>query len=108
MKSLLNTCKWTIVDKFLRICPSIDIICSEFSKNFPGKETIKMGAYNMGHVFIDFDNLDDHLYVSSRKFIMIGTDMVMTLKNGLLDSSWRGNPPMPLFGLCYLPPIALL
>ncbi|OIT02730.1 hypothetical protein A4A49_10946 [Nicotiana attenuata] len=77
---LAQTCKWTIIGKFLRIRPSIDIIRSEFSKNFPGKGTIKIGAYDMKHVFINFDNVEDHADVSSRNFTMIGSDTVMTLE----------------------------
>lgn len=66
---LAQTCKWTIIGKFSQIRPSIDIIRREFTKIIPGKGNIKIGAYDMHHVFLDFDNIEDHLNVLSRNFI---------------------------------------
>lgn len=76
---LAQTCKWKIIGKFLRNRPSIDIFRGEFAKCFPRKGTIKIGAYDLKHVFIDFDNLDDHLNVISRNLIIIGSETVMSL-----------------------------
>ncbi|WMV18919.1 hypothetical protein MTR67_012304 [Solanum verrucosum] len=50
---LAQTCKWTILGKFSQIRPSIDIIRREFTKIIPGKGNIKIGAYDMHHVFLD-------------------------------------------------------
>ncbi|WMV47683.1 hypothetical protein MTR67_041068 [Solanum verrucosum] len=69
---LAQTCKWAIIGKFSQIRPSIDIIRREFTKIIPGKGNIKIRAYDMHHVFLDFDNIEDHLNVLSRNFIHLG------------------------------------
>lgn len=58
---LAQTCKWTLIGKFSQIRPSIDIIRKDFAKIIPGKGVSTIGAYDMRHVFIDFDNVEGHL-----------------------------------------------
>lgn len=50
-----ETFKWTIIGKFTRTRPSIDIIRDEFTRLIPARGKIYIGAYDMKHVFIDFD-----------------------------------------------------
>ncbi|KAH0679898.1 hypothetical protein KY284_020983 [Solanum tuberosum] len=76
---LAQMCKWTIIGKFSQIRPSIDIIRREFTKIIPGKGNIKIGAYDMHHVFLDFDNIKDHLNVLSRNFIHLGGLNIMKI-----------------------------
>lgn len=77
---LAQTCKWTIFGKFTRIRPSIELICSEFAKTIPGKGNVKIGAYDMHHVFIDFDNKEDHSEVISRNYMSFGRDNTMVIQ----------------------------
>ncbi|KAG5599844.1 hypothetical protein H5410_031214 [Solanum commersonii] len=76
---LAQTCKWTIIGKFSHIRPCINIIRREFAKIIPGKGTIRIGAFDMHHVFLDFDNLEDHLNVLSRNFIQLGGLNIMKI-----------------------------
>lgn len=76
---LTQTCKWTIRGKFSQICPSIDIIRREFPKIIPGKGIIKIRAYDMYHVFLYFDHIEDHLNVLSRTFIHLGGLNIMKI-----------------------------
>ncbi|KAH0671069.1 hypothetical protein KY289_025562 [Solanum tuberosum] len=43
------------------------------------KRNIKIGAYDMHHVFLDFDNIEDHLNVLSRNFIHLGGLNIMKI-----------------------------
>ncbi|OIT27626.1 hypothetical protein A4A49_25768 [Nicotiana attenuata] len=76
---LAQTCKWTIIGKFSHIRPSIDSIRSEFAKIIKSKGSIKIGAYDLHHVFIDFDNIEDHRNVLSRNYINLGGDKIMKI-----------------------------
>ncbi|KAH0719037.1 hypothetical protein KY290_015709 [Solanum tuberosum] len=76
---LAQTCKWTIIGKFSQIRPSIDIIRREFTKIIPGKGNIKIGVYDIHHVFLDFDNIEDYLNVLSRNFIHLGGLNIMKI-----------------------------
>ncbi|KAG5630910.1 hypothetical protein H5410_002627 [Solanum commersonii] len=77
---LAQTCKWTLVGKFSKIRPSIDIIRKDFAEIIPGKGVITIGAYDMRHVFINFDNIEDHLDVASRSYIPLRGDVIMKIK----------------------------
>ncbi|KAG5592792.1 hypothetical protein H5410_043306 [Solanum commersonii] len=76
---LTQTCKWTIIGNISHIRPSIDIIQKEFAKMISSKGNVKIGAYNMHHVFIDFDNVDDHLNVYSKNFLTFGETHLMKI-----------------------------
>lgn len=50
------------------------------SANFiPVKGCITIGAFDIYHVFIDFDNEEEHIDVSSRSFITLGGDYAMKI-----------------------------
>lgn len=57
---LAETCKLTLIGKFTRIRPSIEKIRDDFKKNIQLKGSVKIGAYNLHHVFLDFDLEEDH------------------------------------------------
>ncbi|KAK6783052.1 hypothetical protein RDI58_020848 [Solanum bulbocastanum] len=76
---LAQTCKWTIIGKFSHIRPSIDIIRKQFAKMISSKGNVKIGVYDMHHVFIDFDNVDDHLNVYSKNFLTFGESHIMKI-----------------------------
>lgn len=77
---LAEICKLTIVGKFMRIRPSIEKIKEDFSKNIPIKGSVKIGAYNMYHVFIDFDLEEDHINVYGWNFLNICNTQMKLLK----------------------------
>nr|XP_018631621.1 uncharacterized protein LOC108947774 [Nicotiana tomentosiformis] len=60
--------------------PSIELICSEFAKIIPRTNNIKIGAYDMHHVFIDFDNKEDHFEVISRNCMSFGRENIMVVQ----------------------------
>ncbi|WMV43524.1 hypothetical protein MTR67_036909 [Solanum verrucosum] len=76
---LAQTCKWTIICNISHIRPSIDIIRKEFAKMISSKGNVKIGAYDMHHVFIDFGNVDDHLNVYSKNFLTFGETHIMKI-----------------------------
>ncbi|KAG5631507.1 hypothetical protein H5410_003224 [Solanum commersonii] len=77
---LAEICKLTIIGKFMRIRPSIEKIREDFSKNIPIKGSAKIGAYNMYHVFIDFDLEEDHINVYGQNFLNICNTQMKLLK----------------------------
>ncbi|OIT24755.1 hypothetical protein A4A49_28383 [Nicotiana attenuata] len=77
---LAQTCKWTVIGKLTRIRPSIELIRSDFAKSIPGKGNIKIGAYDMHHIFIDFDNKEDHSKVIARNYMTFGKDNTMVIQ----------------------------
>lgn len=48
---LAATCKLTVIGKFMRIRPSIDKIRADFNKTVALKGGVKIGVYNMHHVY---------------------------------------------------------
>ncbi|KAG5582632.1 hypothetical protein H5410_053259 [Solanum commersonii] len=65
---LAESCRLTVVGKFSRIRPSIDKIRLEFNRVVDLKGGVKIGVYNMHHVFIDFELEKDHRNVYKREF----------------------------------------
>ncbi|XP_009766116.2 uncharacterized protein [Nicotiana sylvestris] len=49
-------------------------------QSIPGKGNIKIGAYDMHHVFIDFDNKEDHSEVIARNYMTFGRDNTMVIQ----------------------------
>ncbi|KAG5582020.1 hypothetical protein H5410_052647 [Solanum commersonii] len=77
---LVDTCKLTIIGKFSRIRPSIDKIRDDFLKVVPFKGFVKIGAYSMHHVFIDFDLKEDHRNVYEKNLLTICNIQMKLLK----------------------------
>lgn len=77
---LVETCKLTLIGKVTRIRPSIDKIRDDFVKSVQLKGSAKTGAYNMHHVFIDFDIEEDHRNVYGRNFLNICNMQMKLLK----------------------------
>nr|XP_009758915.1 PREDICTED: uncharacterized protein LOC104211540 isoform X1 [Nicotiana sylvestris] len=56
---MAEECKLTVVGKFLRTRPKIEVIRAVFMENFSLKGTVKFGAYDRRSVFIDFSDEQD-------------------------------------------------
>lgn len=66
---LAETCKWTIMGKFTRTRPSIEIIRTEFAKIIKVKGSLKIGIKDLIHVFIDAENEEEFNVIYSRDFV---------------------------------------
>lgn len=64
---LADTCRWTIIGKFLRGIPTIDQIRVDFALLLVTKGEIKIGAKDKYHVFIDVENEDNFNNFYSRE-----------------------------------------
>lgn len=53
---IADTCKWTIVGKFICTRPLIERIRTEFAKNIKVKGSLKIGVKDLKRVFIDVEN----------------------------------------------------
>ncbi|XP_059285004.1 cytochrome P450 CYP72A219-like [Lycium ferocissimum] len=56
---MAKECKFTLIGKFVRGRPKIEVTRAAFSKKVTVKETVVIGAYDHNSVFIDFTNEDD-------------------------------------------------
>lgn len=54
--------KLTIIGKFLRTRPKIELIRTAFIEKVSTKGTVKIGAYDLNTIFIDFSNEADCSY----------------------------------------------
>lgn len=73
---LAEKCRLTIVGKFPRNRPQIDIMREDFKKTYLLKGSIKIGAYDWRHIFIDFTEEEDFKRFYGRRPIQIcGTTM---------------------------------
>ncbi|WMV38372.1 hypothetical protein MTR67_031757 [Solanum verrucosum] len=77
---LTDTCRWTIIGKFSRTRPAIDIIRAEFNNIIQLKGTVKIGAFDLKHVFIDVEYEEDYESLSSRNYIHLEGDCIMQLQ----------------------------
>lgn len=77
---LTETCRWTIIGKFSRVRPAIDIIKAEFNRTIQLKGTAKIGAFDLKHVFIDVEYEEDFENLSSRNYIHLEGDYIMQLQ----------------------------
>jgi len=77
---LTDTCRWTIFGKFSRTRPAIDIIRAEFNNIIQLKCTVKIGAFDLKHVFIDVEYEEDYESLSSRNYIHLEEDCIMQLQ----------------------------
>ncbi|OIT31489.1 hypothetical protein A4A49_52552 [Nicotiana attenuata] len=66
---LAETCRWTIVSKFINSRPSIDIIRPEFARTVTTKGEVKIEAKDRFHVFIDVENEEDFNNIYAMEFI---------------------------------------
>lgn len=79
---LAETYRLSIVGIFPRTRPSIEKIRTKFLRTIPLKGVVKIGAYNLKNMFIDFDLEEDHKSVYGRSPLIIG-GMKMKLQNRL-------------------------
>ncbi|KAG5597029.1 hypothetical protein H5410_038261 [Solanum commersonii] len=77
---LADTCKLTLIGKFTKICPSIEKIRDDFKITILLKGSVKIGAYNMHHIFLDFDLEADHRNVYGRNFLTLCNMQMKLLK----------------------------
>lgn len=56
---LAEKCRMTVVGRFSRTRLQIDKLRDEFKKSFPMRGTIKIGAYDWRHIFMDFPHEED-------------------------------------------------
>ncbi|KAM3202526.1 hypothetical protein P3L10_030150 [Capsicum annuum] len=68
---LASTCRLTLIGKFARTQPSIKRIITEFAKLISTNGIVRIGAYNLHHIFIDFDLDEDHRIVYGRNSLNI-------------------------------------
>ncbi|KAG5572696.1 hypothetical protein H5410_062462 [Solanum commersonii] len=81
---LADTCKLTLIGKFTKIRPSIEKIRDDFKTTILLKGYVKIGAYNMHHIFLDFNLEEDHRNVHGRNFLTL-CNMQMKLLKWKLD-----------------------
>ncbi|KAG5596621.1 hypothetical protein H5410_037853 [Solanum commersonii] len=77
---LAKTGKLTLIGKFSRIRPSIEKIRDDFKKNIQLKGSVKIEAYNLHHVFLDFDLEEDHRTIYGKFFLTLCNLQMKLLK----------------------------
>ncbi|OIS96493.1 hypothetical protein A4A49_52282 [Nicotiana attenuata] len=97
---MADSCKYTIVGRFLRPRPQIDRIRSRFKEIVPLKGTARIGVYDNHNVFIDLFNEDDWKSVWFRRAIEID-GMKMWLQKWLPDFKPKEDLPVAPLGFTF-------
>lgn len=77
---MAEECRWALVGKFTMGIPKIEVIREKFIEQIPLKGTVRIGAYDYRHVFIDFNIEADYNLVYFQHFMTIAGSLMRMFK----------------------------